>query len=197
MANEYATLVQFKTRLVNKTKPEEDAELGEILEAASRAVDDYLDVTPAYFTPPTVASAKRIKGSGESFLSLPAPVYGEITILAPSGYVVPNFEPTEELRLITLDDNDIPTQYITWDSVFYSITGFWGYPVIPPQIREACLQIATHFYRGRDKGLSGTITDMRQDEQFPERDYPRQTRRILDEFKRNLGGKPGGGLYFA
>lgn len=194
---EYATLDQFKTRLANKTKPEDDNELGEILEAASRAVEDYLDVVLGYFFPPTQTETKKILGNGSSYISLPAPLYGNVTISAPSGHSVPNYDVTEDLRLITLTDEGNPYPYLTWEAIYYSVTGYWGYAAIPAQIREATLQLATHFYRGRDKALTGTITDMRQDEQFPERDYPRQTRRILDEFRRNLGGKPGGGLYIA
>lgn len=198
MGNLYATLEKFKTRLANKTSSGQDTELKDFLEAASRAVDDYLKVSVGYFTPPTGITSRRIKGAGLSYIQLPTPIYGEVTILAPSGYTVPNFDYIpEEQRLITLTEEDNPTPYLTWDEVFYSISGSWGYQKIPAQIREATLQLATHFYRGKDKGLTGTITDMRQDEQFPERDYPRQTRRLLDEFKVTLGGKPNGGLYFA
>jgi hypothetical protein len=57
--------------------------------------------------------------------------------------------------------------------------------------------LVIHFYRGRDKALTGVITDMRQDSIFPERDYPRMTRRLLDNFKYTLGEKPGGGLILA
>lgn len=198
MADLYATLEQFKTRLANKTKPEEDDELNEILDAASRAVDDYIQVRPGYFTPPTAATEKRILGKGVSYLALPSPLYGDVTITAPSGYDVPDFDITEDLRLIILDDYGNPAPYMSWEKIYYTVSGSWGYETTPPQIREATLQLATHFYRGRDKALTGTVTDMRQDEQFPERDYPRQTRRIMDEFKRNLGGSPQkGGLHIA
>lgn len=197
MANEYATIEQAKTRLINKVSSEQETELGEMLEAASRAVDDYLGVKPGYFSPPLAPSVKQITGRGASYLSLPAPLFGAVTITAPSGYVVPDFDITDDLRLITLDSSGNPSPYEIWERVYYSISGSWGYEELPPQIREATLQLLIHFYRGRDKALGGTITDMRSDEQFPERDYPRQTRRILDEFKRNLGGKPGGGLYMA
>lgn len=196
MANEYATLDKFKARLVafNNASAEQQTDLGDILEAASRAVDDYLAVPTGFFTPPGSASSKSLRGRGNTFLSLPMPIFGSVTITAPSGFTVPNFT-LEDMRLITLDDDDNPTDAIVWDNVFYNITGSWGYAAIPAQIREATLQLGVHFYRGRDKGLSGTITDMRQDEAFPERDYPRATRRILDEFKRNLGGEPGGNIF--
>jgi hypothetical protein len=197
MAQEYATLAQFKTRLAHNINPDADTELGDILEAASRAVDDYLEVRSGYFYPPSGNTSKQILGDGSSYISLPMPLSGSVTVTAPSGYTVPDIDVTEEQRLITLDAQGNPSPYLTWDDIYYTVNGLWGYPVTPAQIKEATLQLAIHFYRGRDKALTGTITDMRTDEAYPERDYPRATRRILDEFKRNLGGKPSGGLYFA
>lgn len=197
MALEYASLEDFKTHLGNKTKAEEDDFLQNKLSAASRAVEDYLSVGRGYFYPPTAPETKQILGRGASYLNLPAPLFGTVTISAPSGFTVPDFDVTDNLRLITLDTSGNPTNYIIWEKIYYSISGSWGYAAVPEQIEEACLQLATHFYRARDKALSGTITNMTQDETFPERDYPRQTRRILDEFARSLGGKPKGGLYFA
>ena len=197
MSLEYVALDEFKTFVGNKTKPEEDAFLLNRITSASRAIEDYLDVAEGYFFPPPEATTRKVLGRGASYLSLPAPLFGEVTITAPEGYTVPNFDITDELRLITLDSGGVPSLYITWGEVYYTITGFWGYEAIPAQIVEATLQLAEFFYRSRDKALSGTITSMGQDEQFPERDYPRKVRRILDEYKRKLGGKPGGGLYFA
>lgn len=198
MSQDYATLAQAKTRLVNNINPDNEPELEDLIEAASRAVDSYLDVAPGYFYPPGGNTSKQILGQEASFITLPMPLSGSVTITAPSGYTVPDFDVIpDELRLITLDSNGNPNPYLTWDAIYYTVTGLWGYTAIPPVIREATLQLVIHFYRGRDKALSGTITDMRQDEQFPERDYPRMTRRLLDDYKRNLGGKPGGGLYFA
>lgn len=193
MANEYATLDQVKARLMNKVTENDEPELNEILEAASRAIDDYLSTEPGYFTPPTAPSTKVIRGSGFTYLDLPAPLYGSVTITAEDGITVPNFTVRDGMRLVTLNDNDLPASWIVWRDVYYSILGSWGYPVTPPQLREACLQLVVHFWRGRDKALTGVITDMRTDEQFPERDFPRMTRRLLDDFKFNLAPSSGGG----
>lgn len=197
MADEYATLAQLKARLMNKVAAGDDTELNGILEASSRAVDDYLELYPGYFTPPTGASTKSLKGSGNTFITLPAPLYGSVTITADGGITVPNFT-VEGMRLRTLDDNDRPADWIVWRAgYYYLVNGNWGYAATPAQIREAVLQLSVHFWRGRDKALTGTITDMRTDEQFPERDFPRMTRRILDDFKFNLGEKPSGGFTLA
>lgn len=198
MANEYATLVQYKTRLANKTVSGDDTELEEILEAASRAIDDYLEVAQGFFTPTAGSpSTKTLRGTGETFLTLPTPLSGSITITAEAGITVPDFT-VDKLRLITLGTNGLPSSWIVWAcNAYFAITGTWGYVTTPAQIREACLQLAIHFWRGRDKALTGTITDMRQDEQFPERDFPRMTRRLLDDFKFQLGEKPSGGLILA
>lgn len=198
MSNEYATLTQAKTRLANKTTAGDDTELGLIIEAASRAIDDYLEVIAGYFTPPSAASVKTLKGTGDSFIILPMPLSGTVTITADGDVTIPNFTVVEGVRLRTLQENDLPSPYIVWEAgTYYLINGTWGYAATPAQIREACLQLVIHFWRGRDKALTGTITDMRTDEQFPERDFPRMTRRILDDFKFNLGGKASGGLILA
>lgn len=195
MSDEYASVEKFKARLVafNNVSAEQATDLEDIIEAASRAVDRYLDVPTAFFIPPTSSTPKTLRGRGNTYIALPMPLFGSVTIVAPSGFTVPNFT-VEDMRLITLDDSDNPTDTITWDNIYYTATGLWGYSETPAEIREATLQIGVHFYRGRDKALSGTIMDMKQDEAFPERDYPRATRRLLDDFKRNLGGEPGGEL---
>lgn len=196
MANEYATIEQAKTRLVNKVTDAQEAELAEILEAACRGIDDYLEVQEGYFTPPTAPSIKTLKGNNDTFLTLPAPLSGSVTITTDGGITVPNFT-VEGMRLRTLNDSDLPSPFIVWYPVYYRITGTWGYASIPAQIREAALQLTVHFWRGRDKALTGTITDMRSDDQFPERDFPRMTRRLLDDFKFKLGEKASGGLILA
>lgn len=193
MANEYATLDQVKTRIANSVTDDNEAELTEITEAASRAIDDYLEVDAGYFSPaPDELSTKTLRGSGQTFLEIPSPLFGSVTITAEDGVTIPNFT-VEGLRLTTLDASGFPRSWIVWRDVFYSIEGKWGYPETPPQLREACLQLVVHFWRGKDKSLTGTITDMRQDDQFPERDFPRMTRRILDDFKFNLAPSTGGG----
>lgn len=197
MANEYATLDEVKTRILNKTVTADEGELDRLREAASRAIDDYLEVYTGYFSPPGAATVKILRGTGESFIILPAPLSGAVTVTADTDLEVPDFT-VDGLRLRTLNSQGLPTELIAWGAgQFYTVTGLWGYTVIPPQIKEACLQLVVHFWRGRDKALTGTITDMRTDEQFPERDYPRMTRRILDSFKYALGEKPGGGLVLA
>lgn len=195
MANEYATLEQAKTRLINKTAPASDAELDQLREAASRAVDVYLEVPPGYFTPPAAPSVKDLRGRGDSFLKLPMPLYGMVTVTANAAITVPNFR-VEGLRLRTLNENDLVNPLIVWhEGQYYAVEGNWGYSVIPAEITEATLQLFAHFWRGRDQALTGIITDMRIDgQQFPERDYPRMTRRILDTVKYNLAGRASGGL---
>lgn len=194
MANEYATLEEATARLMNKVESSGENELLGIIAAASRSIDDYLGVEWGYFTPPETATVKPLLGSGNSTIALPMPLYGSVTIEAVDGVTIPNFT-VEGTLLRTLTESGYPNEAIKWYRVYYNVEGFWGYSATPDQIREACLQLVAHFWRGRDKALTGTITDMRQDEQFPERDFPRMTRRMLDNFKFSLAQKPSGGLY--
>lgn len=198
MANEYASLAECKTRLINKTASVDDAELDQLREASSRAVDDYLKVPPGYFTPPSGASVKALRGKGDSFIILPMPLYGSVTVTANANITVPNFT-VDGLRLRTLDERDLIDPRIIWhEGQYYNVEGSWGYAATPAQVREATLQLFAHFYRGRDQALTGILTDMRTDgQQFPERDYPRMTRRLLDELKFSLGGTAAGGLIIA
>lgn len=191
----YATLDEFKNhiQLFNLSSDEETVATDK-LTAASRLIDDYLKVSNDFFAAVNTPSTKKIPGKGNSFITLPAPLSGSVTIVNPSGGNVPNFDVLDNMRLITLDENENPNVYVIWERVYYSITGIWGYDEIPPQIKEACIQITAHFWRNRDKALRGTIGDIVTDEQFPERDIPRMARRILDEFFQRLGNKPSGGL---
>lgn len=194
MANEYASLAEAKARLINKVAAgDQTTELEGIREAASRAIDDYLEVGSGYFAPHGgVSSVKIIKGDGSSSIVLPSPLSGSVTITAADASYVPDFT-VDGSRLVALNEDGYPSPYYFWYPIYYNVTGVWGYAATPAQIREACLQLIAHFWRGRDAALTGTITDMRQDAgQFPERDFPRMTRRILDDFKFTLGDKQAG-----
>ena len=196
MANEYATIDEGKARLINKVTEAQEAEVTAIIEAASRAIDRYLEVEAGYYTPTNTASTRTLYGTGQSFINLPAPLSGDVTITAADGVVIPDFT-VKGLKLYTITSGGLPSECIIWPLGWYEINGTWGYQAIPADIKEATLQLLVHFWRGRDKALTGTVTDMRQDNIFPERDFPRMTRRILDNIKYSLGQSSSGGLVIA
>lgn len=196
LMNEYASIEETKRRLMNAISADAENDLNIIRQAASRAIDNYLRVSDGYFTPQESASTRRVKGTGSSSILLPAPLSGQVTIEAATGVSIPDYD-VEGMRLVTLDTSGNPSSYIVWPRVYFQISGIWGYIDIPPQIKEACLQLIVHFWRGRDKGFGGIVTDMQTATDFPERDYPRATRRLLDEFAGNFSAQPSGGFYIA
>lgn len=183
---EYASLSQLRRRLPNaKTDAQTDTDLTEILGAASRMIDRYCRVADNYFAPPVPAeSSKVVYGNGRSFLDLPATVYGSVTITAPAGFTVPNFTIIED-RAITLTEENTRSPYIVWQAgIPYTITGTWGMGEIPEDIREATLQTAVRWYRGKDEAFSGVIGGINKDNSIIERALPAPVRLILDNWTR-------------
>lgn len=196
--NEYFTQEELRKRLVKSSfTADELTEVTALREAISRMVDDYLGVEDGYFIAPTVATTRRIYGSGGSSHFLPLPVYGSVTVTAPAGITVPNFT-VEGNNLLTLTEDDRRSPLIVWTyGMPYDVTGFWGYSAIPPQIREACLEIAARIFRERPaQGVVGMVGELQTQEGF--RGFPTTARVILDNFKKKLTTEvEGGSLYIA
>lgn len=181
----YSTLDKFKRRIINGVTDEDEDTLNELLLTASRAVEDYLEVKLDFFAPQTVPSMKMLRGNNTTTIDLPTELSGSVEIVAPGGFTVPNFTVLEK-QLITLDANENPVPWIVWLEVYYTITGIWGFAAVPSQIEEATLQLAVKFWREFDNNAVGIITEMRTDTQFPERDYPRSCRRLMDEYRKKI-----------
>lgn len=203
MANEYVSDGEIKARLSEvKVPPAAQPDLDLLREAVSRFCDGYIGVRAGFFIPSVVPTTKRIYGTGASFLNLPAPLRGSVTIVAAPGYDVPNFT-LDDNRLVTLTEEDIRDPTITWGRAYYDITGLWGYPAIPPELKEAVLQIVIRFYRGRDEGFSGVIGGIRTDNTIIERSLPAPARLILDTIRSRVGvevgpeGTTGSSFYIA
>jgi hypothetical protein len=190
MADEYVTLEELQRRVQKRTLSDEDtAELNAIREGVSRTVDDYLEVAPGYFIPPTEPTTKRIYGSPNSFLLLPSPVYGDVTIDTVVGYTVPNFD-VEGSSLIALTEDGAKTELLGWTAPHYDITGLWGYEEIPPQLKEAVLLIASRIYRERpENGYEGLVTNMQGYQGVISGGFPSMARIILDALKRSLSNE--------
>lgn len=187
MSLEYITLEELLAALRKPSATEQEtAELNTIREAVSRAVEDYLDVEEGYYIPPPEEPTTiRVYGDGASFITLPSPVFGEVTITAPAGYSLPNFD-IEDGKLYTLTEEGQKSPYITWGAgVPFDITGRWGYEAIPPQLKEAVIEICVGTYRERpENGFQGIVTDVRSYEGVIRRGWPTSAKLILDNLKR-------------
>jgi hypothetical protein len=165
---------------------EEAADIDFLREAVSRAVEDDLQVGIGYYIPPaTDPTTKIIRGLGDSYLSLPSPVFGTVTVTAPSGNTIPNFT-VEGVRLIALDADGTRSQLIVFTyGIPYSITGRWGYDAIPPQLKEACIQIITGSFRERpENGFIGLVGgNMQAYEGVIRRGWPSSARTILNNLR--------------
>lgn len=193
---EYFTQEELRKRLSKSSfTADEQTEVTALREAVSRLADDYLGVEAGYFIAPTVTTVRRIYGTGASSIFLPLPVYGSVTIASPTGATVPNFT-VDGNNLLTLTDEDKRSPLVVWEAgVPYDITGLWGYSVIPPQIKEACLQIASRIFRERPaQGVVGMIGELQTQEGL--RGFPGTARIILDNFKKRLSTEVEGGSLF-
>jgi hypothetical protein len=198
MANEYFAEAEVKRRL-RKTNftADEQVEVTLLRDAISRMIEDYLEVEEAFFIPPTLPSSRRVYGTGASSIFLPIPVYGSVTISTLAGYTVPNFT-VQGNNLISLTEEGNRTPYIVWETgLAYDVTGLWGYSAVPPQIKEAGLEIIARIFRENPgDGVQGMIGELRQTEGY--RGFPTTARAILDNFKRKLSTEvEGGSLYIA
>jgi hypothetical protein len=184
---EYVELAAIKAALRKPNLTDDEAaELNLIREAVSRAVEDYLEVETGYYIPPgDEPTTERVYGTGASSIDLPSPVFGEVTVAAPSGSTVPNFDVVDN-RLVTLTEEGFRTPYIVWAAgIPYDVTGLWGYEAIPPQLIEACLEIIVGTFKERpENGFQGMVTDMRSYEGIIRRGWPSSAKTILDNLKR-------------
>lgn len=199
MADDYITHGEFEKRLQTTIQPDYISDADIIREAVSRAADNYIQVAPGYFLPSTVSTTKRIYGTGASFLSLPLPIRGSVTVVPAPGYTAPNFT-LDENRFVTLTEEGYREPLIVWERIYYDITGLWGFAAIPPELKEACLQIGTRFWKGRDEGFSGVIGLIKQDGTIIERSIPAPARFLLDGLRQRLTSEVssiGGSFYIA
>jgi hypothetical protein len=181
----YATETQLRRRIPKAPiDADTSTELTEILGAVSRAIDRDLKVADDFFAPAGAASNRVVFGSGKSFLDLPTFLYGTVTIAAPAGEVVPNFT-VQGLRLVTLSETGARNNLIVWTAgIPYTINGTWGFTATPEDIREATLQTAVRWWRGKDEAFSGVIGGINKDGNIIERDLPAPVRRMLDNWRR-------------
>jgi hypothetical protein len=181
----YATLDEFKRRIINGVTEDDNDTLTDLLLTCSRAVEDYLEVSEDFFKPQTVPTTKNLLGNNTGVIDLPAELSGDVIITAPQGINVPNFDIVEK-QLITLDSSERPAPWITWREVYYAVTGIWGFTSVPQQIKEATLQLGVKFWREFDNNAVGMVGELRTDTAYPERDYPKSCRRLLDEYRRKI-----------
>lgn len=186
MSLEYITEAEVKAALRKATLTvDEAAEIALLRESVSRAVEDHIEVELGYFIPPPLEpTVKVIYGTGASFLPLPSPVFGSVTVSAPSGNTVPNFT-VEGTRLLALDSAGTRSPYVIFTpGIAYSISGRWGYAAIPPQLKEACIEITVGLFRERpENGFQGLVGGMQSYEGVIRRGWPTSARTILDNLK--------------
>lgn len=193
---EYITLEELQAALRKSSLTEQETtELNHIREAVSRAVEDYLNVEEGYFIPPPeLPTTERVYGTGASFIDLPSPVFGEVTVSTSSTFTVPNFT-IEDNRLISLTEDDLRSPYIVWGAgVPFDVSGRWGYEFIPPQLKEACLEIAVGTFRERpENGFQGMVGSMQGYEGVIRRGWPASARMILDNLLPKIVNELGTG----
>lgn len=189
MALDYISVEELAKALrkgaVDELDEADAAELASLCTAVSRLADNYLEVEDGYYIPEDAPRTERVYGSGASTIALPSPVYGSVTVSAPEGVSVPNFDLDGHI-LLTLTEGGDRTEFIVWpEGIPFTVSGMWGVPEIPPQLKEACLQVAVRLYKERpDGGFQGIVTATGQYETLISRGFPSVARLILDNMKR-------------
>lgn len=99
---------------------------------------------------------------------------------------------TERLLIST----DAPYPFLLSESIGWSgginafprgvpvtVTARWGFAEIPPDIKEAALQLCVRWWRGKDDAFSGVIGSVNTDATVIERGLPEAAKRILDLYR--------------
>lgn len=138
-----------------------DARLQSVLNRASAIIDR--EIGFSFGT--AAATTRTVYGDGTDYLRPPAFVSGSVTAVTTlSGYTVPGYVEREGFLVVTYADTLGPYRGVTalvgrgapvggWlFGVPYAVAATFGYSSTPPDIVEACLEIAVDLWRFKDAG---------------------------------------------
>jgi len=141
-----------------------DSLLQSVLDRATAIIDLYLGSS---FPPAVEDDEQIIYGDGTDYLELPSYIAGSIaTVTAPAGYSVPDYTEQDGMLIVTRSDL-LGYPYYRAETIagrLYNPVGGWllgvpytveatfGYETAPPDVVEACLEIAVDLWRFKDSG---------------------------------------------
>lgn len=161
ITNGYATLAELKSRL-DITNDNQDANLDQMIEAASRQIDGW---TARTFFTQVATRTVSVEDTGELMLDRDLIVLAGIATDEDGDRV---YEQVWDVSQVEFDgDPPYQTIYLKPYSTRYfplgrnrvQVTGTWGYSTaVPHAIREACLLLAARLYKRKDApfGIAGS-----------------------------------------
>ncbi|MCP9496086.1 MAG: hypothetical protein MSG64_16685 [Pyrinomonadaceae bacterium MAG19_C2-C3] len=178
----YANVEQLRQYLPAVSDADETA-LESIITRASRAIDAYCRRDAGEFAGTASEGTERVLyGTGAPRMDIPA--YVPKSVSAVSGL---NDSPVmfREYRggLVTTDERGVWTPHVQFrKGVPYKVTARWGYEATPADITEACLQLATRWWRAKDEGFSGAIGAITTGGSIIERGFPPGVKTLLEPY---------------
>lgn len=194
ITNGYCTLAEFQAYIaaVSQYSQEDDAVIEDIIEAASRLIDDetgrtfYARTETRYYSIPE----GRALCLDSDLLTVTTLTNGDGAALTTADYYLypRNSAPYFEIRLKEASskywalDGDGNSEYVI------SVAGTWGYAATAPHdIRECCLQITNSVYRRRfGENVNATSIVTPAGVIVTPKDIPDMAYRIIQRYKARL-----------
>ncbi len=182
----YANIDQLIADYLPDAKSQaEKTALGRILDAVTRQIDSHCKRPAGYFAPAAAQpSARQFHGEGTNYLRIPVHVANSIDLetgVQVSGHPVKNWLERGERGgwlYMTCGLGKLGGLWVR--GVEYTVRARWGYEETPPDIAEACRQLAVHYFE-RQRGTIGQLTPSGF---VIERDMPPPVKTILAAYKR-------------
>lgn len=176
-----------------------DAALQRRLDAATQIIDNELDLPSGAFSG-SAASTQTVYGDGTIYLAPARFVGGSVTLVETiSGGEVPDYIEQDGMLIVTDADGVIPPDPwrrdwglsgLAWrEGIPYEVSATFGYASVPPDIKEACLEIAVRMWRAKDAGFSDVVGVEGSGAVGYNGALPNMVKRILDRYRetRNPG----------
>lgn len=191
----YASVTEFKAyQRITSTDTTDDGVITDILEAASRLIDNlarrtfYARTATKYYDVPDEYDGDILYIEDDDLLTVTTLTNGDTTVLTTSDYILlpNNSSPKWGIKL-----KDSSTY--TWeqdsdgnDEQVITIVGTWGWSAsAPDDIKEACLQIASAYYHRRfGENMTADTTISTGGVVISPVDIPASARSIIKRYER-------------
>ncbi len=163
----YITLAQLKP-LLFQAQDTDDGQLSALCDRVSRVFDLACERSADYFAPASnTATVKQVRGTGDRVLRTGLFVPGSVaSVEMPTGYDAPEFYEGAgsdsiwiKRGVVPAPSGFVPGSEVWPDEELVGVTARWGFPAVPGDVVQACLEIAVKTWRARDTAF-GRILDI-------------------------------------